>query len=112
MITLLVVATFLIAQPLLPVLTLGFVDETTFTPFDTAYSSLGYFLSSGWYSKSSIVFSYIYVGKLVVSWFLIVWLRLNLMRYRFDQVASYTWHELVVYSIAILVEIVVAYYVL
>ena len=112
MITLLVVATFLIAQPLLPVHTLGFVDETAFAPFDTAYSSLWYFLSSGWYSKSSIVFSYIYVGKLVVSWFLIVWLRLNLMRYRFDQVASYTWHELVVYSIAILVEIVVAYYVL
>lgn len=34
------------------------------------------------------------------------------MRYRFDQVASYTWHELVIYSMAILLEIVIAYAVL
>ena len=48
------------------------------------------------------------MAKLTISWFFIVWLRLNLMRLRFDQVASYTWHELLLYCIFLLVELVIA----
>lgn len=112
MISLIVLLLYCLVQPFIPLISLGILEESSFEPAEAVVPTVAFYLTSGWYGKSAVIFSYVYVAKLVVSWFLIVWLRLNLMRYRFDQVASYTWHELVVYSIAILLEIVVAYYVL
>lgn len=74
---------------------------------DFRFFFLGLDLSST--TTLSVIFS---IAKLSLIWFLVVWLRMNLMRLRFDQVASYTWHELVIVSIAILILIIILYYVI
>jgi len=64
------------------------------------------------FNKTSIFITYIFVFKLTSSWFFIVWLRMNLLRFRFDQVASFTWHELVIYAVYLLIQVIVIVWVL
>lgn len=74
--------------------------------------SIFYFtVTSFFFNLSSIFLTYVFVLKLVASWFFVVWLRMNLLRFRFDQVASYTWHEMVIYTVFLLIEVIVGVWV-
>ena len=89
------------------------LGQTTSYFFLVDSFSIFYFsVTAFFFNTSSILFTYVFVFKLVASWFFIVWLRMNLLRFRFDQVASYTWHEMVIYTVFLLIEVILGVWVL
>ncbi len=68
------------------------------------YLAYKYSLTHFFFYNYAVVQTWLFVAKLAGTWFFVVWLRMNLLRFRFDQVASYTWHELVIFGVALLVQ--------
>lgn len=73
---------------------------------------LYFYFDFNFFNKTNIFITYVFIAKLTFSWFFIVWLRMNLLRFRFDQVASFTWHEMVIYAVYLLIQIIVIVWVL
>ena len=71
------------------------------------YFSLRHAFNSFFFSNYLVMSTCVAALKLIALWFFVVWLRMNLLRYRFDQVASYTWHELVILGVCILVQAII-----